>query len=424
MEAFFEELWMILTESSVWLLFGFLLAGVVHVLVPREWMMKHLGGKGIVPLIKASLLGIPLPLCSCAVIPVAAGLRKQGATKGASAAFAISTPQTGEESIPLTWGLFGPFFALARPVIAVFTGLVAGILIDLTHRNEIEPDANSVEDSIEDSNAIGLSITNADDAGVAVAQTEKKATGSCCSSTPELAGGSCCSSMPQETGLGFVGSVKETIRYGFGVMLIDLAMWLSVGLIMAAAIGAAVPPGWFEEHVGSGIWPKLVMLVVGIPLYICATSSTPLAFSLVVAGLSPGAALVLLLSGPATNVATMSWLLKDLGAKALVIYLGVIAVIALGSGILFDLFFEGMVNTAGMAEMHEHLVPLLSIKGIAAVVFIMLMAWALGLKARKWIDAHKVETPSSGGCCSSIGAQSCGCSSDEKPTPKSGCCGS
>ncbi len=442
MTSFFNELWMILTESSLWLLFGFLLAGVVHVLVPREWMFKHLGGKGIVPLIKASLLGIPLPLCSCAVIPVAAGLRKQGASKGASAAFAISTPQTGEESIPLTWGLFGPVFALARPIIAVITGLVAGILIDLTHRNEHDADIqDSAADSIEDPNAIGLSITNPDEASAAVAKIEKRETGSCCSSTPKPAEGSCCSSKPkqstssccsskseptadsccsskkpkaepaeesccsstpQKTKLGFIGGTRESFRYGFAVMLVDLAIWLSVGLIMAAVIGAAVPPGWFEEHIGSGIVPKLVMLLVGIPLYICATSSTPLAFSLVVAGLSPGAALVLLLSGPATNVATMSWLIKDLGMKALVIYLGVIAGIALAAGIIFDMFFlHLMPPLAEMAAQHEHGVPLLSVKGIAAAIFILLMAWALGLKARQWIESKSTGKPTAGGCCCS-----------------------
>ncbi len=442
MTSFFNELWMILTESSLWLLFGFLLAGVVHVLVPREWMFKHLGGKGIVPLIKASLLGIPLPLCSCAVIPVAAGLRKQGASKGASAAFAISTPQTGEESIPLTWGLFGPVFALARPIIAVITGLVAGILIDLTHRNEHDADIqDSAADSIEDPNAIGLSITNPDEASAAVAKIEKRETGSCCSSTPKPAEGSCCSSKPkqstssccsskseptadsccsskkpkaepaeesccsstpQKTKLGFIGGTRESFRYGFAVMLVDLAIWLSIGLVMAAVIGAAVPPGWFEEHIGSGIVPKLVMLLVGIPLYICATSSTPLAFSLVVAGLSPGAALVLLLSGPATNVATMSWLIKDLGMKALVIYLGVIAGIALAAGIIFDMFFlHLMPPLAEMAAQHEHGVPLLSVKGIAAAIFILLMAWALGLKARQWIESKSTGKPTAGGCCCS-----------------------
>jgi len=439
MTSFFNELWMILTESSLWLLFGFLLAGVVHVLVPREWMFKHLGGKGIVPLIKASLLGIPLPLCSCAVIPVAAGLRKQGASKGASAAFAISTPQTGEESIPLTWGLFGPVFALARPVIAVFTGLLAGILIDLTHRNE---EHSQPRETIDDPDAIGLSITNADDAGEAIAKVESKATGSCCSSksapgpssccsskpeqpttsccssksepTPgsccssakpkEEPAGSCCSSTPQKTNLGFIGGTREAFRHGFGIMLVDLAIWLSIGLIMAAVIGAAVPPGWFEEHIGSGIITKLVMLLVGIPLYICATSSTPLAFSLVVAGLSPGAALVLLLSGPATNVATMSWLIKDLGIKALVIYLAVIAGVALAAGMIFDQFFLGLMpELSKMVALHEHLAPLLSVKGIAAAIFIILMAWALGIKSRQWMNKKGFGTtkPTASGCCCS-----------------------
>jgi hypothetical protein len=163
------------------------------------------------------------------------------------------------------------------------------------------------------------------------------------------------------------------------------------------------------------------MLVVGIPLYICATSSTPLAFSLVVAGLSPGAALVLLLSGPATNVATMSWLIKDLGVRALIIYLGVIAVVALGAGIVFDAFFQQFVSLANTSVAHEHGISGFGYKEVAAVIFVMLMAWALGKRLGNWLDAHKVGTNASGGCCSSGG---CGCSAQEKPAPKSGCCGS
>ena len=437
MTAFFDELWMILAESSLWLLFGFFLAGLMHVLVSRDWMLKHLGGSGVFPILKASLLGIPLPLCSCAVIPVAAGLRKQGASKGASAAFAISTPQTGEESIPLTWGLFGPFFALTRPVIAVLTALIAGILIDLTDKSESNPEQSnqSDQDSIEDPNAIGLSITNAADADAAVEQVDKKATGSCCSSTPKPTkssccsskpdpaqgsccsskpkpeSSSCCSSAPHKTGLGLGGSLKAIFSHGFGVMLVDLAVWLSIGLVMAAIIGSAVPPHWFEEHVGNGIGPKLIMLVVGIPLYICATSSTPLAFGLVVAGLSPGAALVLLLSGPATNVATMSWLIKDLGIKALIIYLGTIAAVALAAGVIFDMYykqFPQILQLADRANSHEHAVPFLSLKGIAAIIFILLIAWALGLKARKWMNTKGWgSTKSPASSCSSGG---CGCS--------------
>jgi hypothetical protein len=429
MTAFLQELWMILTESAVWLVLGFLLAGVVHVLVPREWMLKHLGGKGIVPILKASLLGIPLPLCSCSVIPVAAGLRKQGASKGASAAFAISTPQTGEESIPLTWALFGPVFALARPIIAVITGLTAGLLIDLTHKRE-----QSDEESIEDPGAIGLAITNADDASSVVESVESRATSSCCSSkAPEpksccssepQESASCCSSAPAPSKRGLLGNIAETFRYGFAVMLVDLVVWLSIGLIMAALIGALVPHGWIEEHVGQGILPMLLMLVVGIPLYICATSSTPFAFGLVVAGLSPGAALVLLLSGPATNVATMSWMLKDLGAKALTIYLATIAIIALACGMLFDAFFKHMVTLADLTPTHEHGGAGFGYKEVFAVLFIVLTAWALGKKFSGWLDTRGIGTKQASSCCSSGG---CGCANSapqEKPAPKSGCCGS
>lgn len=424
MQAFLSELWMILTESSVWLVLGFILAGAVHVLIPKEWMLKHLGGKGVVPIVKASLLGIPLPLCSCSVIPVAAGLRKQGASKGASAAFAISTPQTGEESIPLTWGLFGPVFALARPVIAVITALITGLLIDLTHKQD--EDASEVEDDQpSDPGAIGLTISNADDAGSVVDTIESKATGSCCASTPPTAE-SCCSiatttSTPRSS-RGFLAGMKETFRYGFGVMLVDLAVWLTIGLLMAALIGALVPQGWIEENVGHGILPMLLMLVVGIPLYICATSSTPFAFGLVAAGLSPGAALVLLLSGPATNVATMSWVLKDLGVRALTIYLGVIAAVALASGIIFDLFFKHMVTLADMNQHHDHGSSGFGYKEFFAIVFVVLTAWALGVKARGRIGAKGAS-----GCCStattSTGCGS-GCASQEKTAESSGCCGS
>ncbi|HCT44467.1 MAG TPA: hypothetical protein DF699_04585, partial [Phycisphaerales bacterium] len=164
----------------------------------------------------------------------------------------------------------------------------------------------------------------------------------------------------------------------------------------------------------TGILPKLIMLLVGIPLYICATSSTPLAWSLVAAGLSPGAALVMLLSGPATNVATMSWLIKDLGMRALVIYLGVIAAVALAAGIIFDAFFTRFVHIASAAEMHNH-AGSFGPKEIAAILFVLLMAWALGMKAREYMNKKGWGTtspaPAGGSCCSSKPTgSSCGCS--------------
>ncbi len=449
MNTFFHELWIILLESSIWLLVGFAIAGAIHAIIPREWMLKHLSGGGFVPVAKAALLGIPLPLCSCSVIPVAAGLRSQGASKGASAAFAISTPQTGEESIPITWALFGPIFALIRPIVAVITGLSAGLLIDALCKDKacdsrLTPDQSN--DSIEDPKATSLSIMNPD-ANSAVEQVESKNTNtgssccsskqpvqsSCCSSskpepepqptkssccsltTPEPTSSSCCSSNAPTNSTSIGEKISIGFKHGFGTMAIDLALWLSIGLILAAIIGSTVSADWVSDSMSIGILPKLLMLLVGIPLYICATSSTPLAWSLVAVGVSPGAALVMLLSGPATNVATMSWIIKDLGIRALIIYLTTISTIALLAGILFDAFFINSIQLADKAHLHEHGSSGFGIKELAAIVFTMLMAWALGMKMRTYMNKKGWGTTNptkSGGCCSSKTSSktSCGCS--------------
>jgi uncharacterized membrane protein YraQ (UPF0718 family) len=391
LDRFPHELWTILLDSGVWLIVGFALAGAVHALIPRGFISRQLAGRGAWPIAKASLLGIPLPLCSCSVIPVAAGLRRAGAGRGASAAFAISTPQTGEESIPLTWALFGPVFALTRPVVAIATAFTAGMLIDAT-----------------------------DTPGSAAAKNKSKAGASadgdavkpCCAAkhapTPAATAKPCCSSHAADPGpartvsLGVMNQpappapakrslaerAREGLKHGFVTMPVDLAVWLSVGLVLAATIAAAVPEGWIAEHIGTGLLPMLAMLVVGVPLYICATSSTPLAFSLVAAGLSPGAALVLLLAGPATNVATMGWVLKDLGARALAIYLGVIAVFAVGFGVAFDAFFAGAVRLADDTHLHDHAMagPIMT---IGAVALVALLAASLGVRGVRWAGARR-----------------------------------
>lgn len=447
MTVFLSELWMILRESALWLIVGFAIAGIVHALVPREWMLRHLSGRGIAPVVKASLLGIPLPLCSCSVIPVAAGLRRQGASKGASAAFAISTPQTGEESIPITWALFGPVYAFARPVVAVLTGLIAGLLIDLTSTpDNPAPNPEPGTGLPSDPGAIPFSITNADEAAQAVERVDAAAAppaAGCCSTPPPppppppTQGGSCCQSQPASSSSSSCCSsepapppssccankptrgpskARVALTHGFRTMPVDLALWLAIGLLLAALIGAFVPESFFTQHAGDGMLPKLAMLLVGIPLYICATSSTPLAWTLVAAGLSPGAALVLLLSGPATNPATMSWVIKDLGLRALAIYLGVIAVLALSAGILFDAALARFVHIADSAHLHDHAGPL-GVKDIGATLFVLLMAWWLGLKARDWMNQRgwgttkaaskgccAADTPA-GGCCSSTGGR-------------------
>ncbi|MFK7883490.1 MAG: permease [Phycisphaerales bacterium] len=375
LSRFLAELWHILVESGVWLLVGLLLAGVVHAFVPRAWFMRHLGGRGFGAVGKASLLGIPMPLCSCSVIPVAASLRRQGAGKGASAAFAISTPQTGEESIPLTWALFGPVFALARPVIAVMTGFIAGSAIDALDGDEnLKSAAAPVKDRDEPT-----------------------------------------------------GSIRERLviawHHGFITMLRDLAPWLTVGLLMAALISAALPTGWIAENVGTGVWPKIAMLFVGVPLYICATSSTPLAWSLVAAGLSPGAAIVLLLAGPATNVATMSWVIKDLGVRSLIVYILTISAVALGAGVVFDAFFSDMITLATRGESHAHgggAWGLAQSMGAGAISAGLL--WAVS--TRYWA---KLSAPGAAASCCSTAAPTaasacCSSTAPDVALPVKGCC--
>jgi len=374
---FIAELWHIMVESGVWLLGGLLLAGLVHAFVPRAWFMKHLGGRGLGAVGKASLLGIPMPLCSCSVIPVAAGLRRQGAGKGASAAFAISTPQTGEESIPLTWALFGPVFALARPVIAVLTAFLAGAAI-----NALDPDEPAT-----------------DDVQTVAIEDERPAS--------------------------FRDRLAVAWHHGFVTMMRDLAPWLVAGLIMAALISAALPSGWIAENVGTGLWPKVAMLFVGVPLYICATSSTPLAWSLVAAGLSPGAAIVLLLAGPATNVATMSWVIKDLGIRSLVVYVVVISAVALGSGVLFDAFFADMIVLASRSEAHVHggdAWGLIRSMGAGAISAGLLWALAMRYWPGKTEPASCCATETGSGTQTSPGS-CCDSGKPDIPLAVGGCCG-
>jgi uncharacterized membrane protein YraQ (UPF0718 family) len=395
-------LWGILLDSGVWLLAGLALAGVVHAFVPPGFLARHLasgGGSSVAPIVKASLLGVPLPLCSCSVIPVAAGLRRSGAGRGASAAFAISTPQTGEESVPLTWALFGPVFALARPVIAVVTAFIAGVLIERLTPERLTPERPAAGPHASPAPkpcCASAALTIGEDAdpttpsccgGPAPTPAPEPAPGPCCAAPPPPSCGSdepaCCSggggSAPAEAPPGVAGRVCGALRHGFGTMLLDLAPWLAVGLVLSALVAAAVPEGWIAEHVGTGLAPMLLMLVVGTPLYVCATSSTPLAFALVGAGLSPGAALVLLLAGPATNAATMSWVVKDLGVRALAVYIGVIAAVAVGAGLAFDALLGGTIRLADHAHDHAHGVAG-GLQWAGAAVFSVLLVGAVAVR--------------------------------------------
>ncbi|MEM0984114.1 MAG: SO_0444 family Cu/Zn efflux transporter [Planctomycetota bacterium] len=352
---FASEFWHILAESGFWLLVGLLFAGVMHAIIPAGWITRQLGGKGLGPIAKASLLGIPLPLCSCSVIPVAAGLRREGAGPGATAAFTVSTPQTGEESIPLTWALLGPWFALARPIIAVITAFVAGVAVMLVGRRNV-------------------ALTQAPPPSCGCAASKP----ACCSAeTPKEPASSCCSTKPKPP-----SKIAAALRYAFVTLLDDIALWLLIGLSMSALVAALIDPGSLPDHLGGGWIAMLIVLVAGVPLYICATSSTPLVAALIAAGVSPGAGMVLLLAGPATNLATITWLWKDLGGRALAAYLASIAVVAIASGLAVDALLAS-ATTAEAAMLHEHGAS--ALQGVSALLFAGILTFSIGRQLARTI---------------------------------------
>ncbi|MCF6180111.1 MAG: SO_0444 family Cu/Zn efflux transporter [Geopsychrobacter sp.] len=300
------ECWQILLEAAPYVLFGFFAAGLLKAWVPEDLVAKHLGKSNTGSVIKAALFGIPLPLCSCGVIPAAIGLRKQGASKGAAASFLVSVPETGVDSIAITWALLGPLMAVVRPVAAFVTAMVTGLLI-----NRLPDDPIDKEFETKDACGCHDACCGEEDASPDKAPLVKE-------------------------------SLWQRIRagqiYAFGELLGDIGKWLLFGILLAGLISYLLPEVWIEQYLGSEFVSLLLMLLIGIPLYICASASTPIAAALILKGLSPGAALVFLMAGPATNAATLTLVLRYFGRAATVIYLASIAVCALLFGFMLNRF--------------------------------------------------------------------------------------
>ena len=288
------DFWVTVVEMSPYLLFGFLVAGILSVLVSQRVVERHLGGKGIWPLVKASLFGVPLPLCSCGVIPVSMSLHKHGASKGSAISFLLSTPQTGADSILVTLSLLGPLFAVFRPLAAFVTGIIGGTLINVFDKEQ-ENKGQKPQECTEQS---------------------------------------CCGSQNKK--------ILRGLKYGFVTLPRDIGKALMVGLIIAAVISALVPEGYFADKLGPGILQMVVMMFLGIPVYVCATASVPIAATLISIGLTPGAAIVFLMTGPATNAASFVTIWKTLGSKTAITYLFTVAGCALLSGILLNYIAGGV----------------------------------------------------------------------------------
>ncbi len=301
-------------ESAPFLLLGMLIAGVIHQFVPKTWVERTLSGKGSI--IKAALIGAPLPLCSCSVIPVAMGIRRSGASKASTASFLVATPETGVDSIGITYALMGPIMAIARPIAAIFSAICAGVLVLLFGRGENQEDIQE-EPSVETTESM-----------------------SCCdSSEPEPIETKSCCSKSKPKGLGFTDKLKATFTFGFGQLLKDFMIWFLIGIFFAALVTTFVPPEFFTQY-GKGVFAMLIIVLISIPMYVCATASTPIAAGLLLSGISPGAALVFMLTGPATNIATLMVIKNELGKRELMLYLIAIVVSAVGAGLVLDWLFQ------------------------------------------------------------------------------------
>ena len=296
MLTFVAASWSVFGAMAPYLLLGFLVAGFLSVVISPEWVERHLGGNGLGQVFKASLFGVPLPLCSCGVIPVAASLRRHGAGKGATTAFLLSTPQTGVDSIAVTYALLGPFLAVVRPLAAFVTGIFGGSLVQ----------AFNDDDEVIDEPAV------------------------------EAAAASCCSADGCDQKSPHRPKIVEALHYGLVILPRDIGRALVFGIVVSGLIATVVAPKALESALGGGLWPMLAAMAVGIPLYVCATASTPIALALIHAGLSPGAALVFLISGPATNSAALTTLWKILGRRAAILYLVTVAVASLATGLAVD----------------------------------------------------------------------------------------
>lgn len=336
---FFNELWIILLELAPYLLLGLLIAGLLNAFVPRKQIEKHLGKNNLSSIIKAALVGVPLPLCSCGVIPTGIAIKKHGASNGATISFLASTPQTGVDSILITYSMMGMPWAIFRPIAAFITGILAGSVAPKDQQQGNK--AAIVEDEQE-------------------------------SNYPNL--------------------FEKIFKYAFVDFLKDISRPLITGIILATIITLAIPDSLFESYLTNPFLNMLIVLVASIPLYVCATGSVPIAAALLLKGLSPGAAFVFLMAGPATNAATITVLWRSLGKRTTIIYVGSITVLSLLFGWIIDAYFMDLMGMAQNLSDHVHGSDYSWISNGSAVVLIANLIFVEASKLRtKKVEVNAME---------------------------------
>lgn len=321
-----NEIIKLLNEMSPYVLLGFLLAGLMHVFIPASIYYRYLGGHSFRSVLNATLLGIPLPLCSCGVIPTAMSLYRQGASKGATISFLIATPQTGIDSIIATYSLMGLPFALVRPLAALITSLYGGILCNLTDKSRTSEPLNSPH------------------------------------CTP-----------PTANKASFGKRILQALRYAYIDMMQDIGKWLILGLVIAGLITVFVPESFFALFSDNTLLSIFLVLICAIPMYLCATGSIPIAIALMLKGLSPGTAFVLLMAGPAINTASILVISKVLGRQTLFVYLFSIISGAVFFGLGIDYLFPREWFTAPLVAIKSSCNESPSFFNIGCTILLLLL---------------------------------------------------
>jgi uncharacterized membrane protein YraQ (UPF0718 family)/copper chaperone CopZ len=320
-----------LNEMSPYILLGFLFAGMLHAFVAPDVMSRHFAGNGFKQSLKAALLGVPLPLCSCGVLPTAISLRRNGASLAAMTAFLIATPQTGVDSITATYSLLGPAFAVVRPVAAFLSAIIGGTIMGrLVKEETLTGDGEMLKEELKPT---------------------------------------------------FAGKVAEMLRYGFVDMVGSVGKWLVIGLVIAALITALVPDDLFVSFAQYPILAMIAVVIIAVPMYVCATGSIPIALSLIMKGLTPGVAFVFLMAGPAVNFASYTLLSRTMGRRNTLIYIAIIALSAIGVGVIIDYllpsewFVPQFVSTAACCAHHTQW-----FNTVCSVVLCALLVYAFIIK--------------------------------------------
>jgi uncharacterized membrane protein YraQ (UPF0718 family) len=322
-----------------YILFGLLFAGILHELVPETLVTKHLGKENIFSVIKATLFGIPLPVCSCGVIPLATSIKKSGASKGATLSFLISTPITGVDSILATYGIFGWIFTLYRVFTSMIIAMVAGIMINLLDK-KAQPGQEEVKQMFSTAGAEQTTLQGMN----ALSATPTEEVVNCCS-----AGSSC------DSGSRSKFSINKALKYAFVTLLGDIAKPLFLGLIIGALISVAIPQNLSDILIAYSWISYLIVIAIAVPMYVCATASLPIAAALMISGVSAGAAFVFLSAGPATNTVTIGVVKKMLGSRSLYIYLGSIIIGSMLFGMGLDYIFDiANISPQSLVHMDEN----------------------------------------------------------------------